>query len=206
MLSRVGTSALKTVGKVWKTKLRKSPVHVLKRGQCATCAWCVSLRPTVKCSNIDKFEENGQSRRAGAAYDWKLHHDSTSSHTCFVVSDDLDQNGIATLPQFSYSPNLVRRIFPVPPNNDSPHRTPPWDRSKAQSGFDALLEGRSGTGQLGNVSTVGNSLAEVRRRPRVLFSRILIVCSNIYNKYFFFPNLVSLYFIQTLYMQIISKF
>ncbi|GFV83667.1 putative DD34D transposase [Trichonephila clavipes] len=38
---------------------------------------------------------------------WKLHHDNAPSHTCFVVTEHLAENGIVTIPQPPYSPDLV---------------------------------------------------------------------------------------------------
>ncbi|GFW95487.1 mariner Mos1 transposase [Trichonephila clavipes] len=38
---------------------------------------------------------------------WKLHHDNAPSHTCFVVTEHLTKNGIVTIPQPPYSPDLA---------------------------------------------------------------------------------------------------
>ncbi|GFX98905.1 histone-lysine N-methyltransferase SETMAR [Trichonephila clavipes] len=42
---------------------------------------------------------------------WKLHHDNAPSHTCFVVTEHLTKNGIVTIPQPSYSPDLAPAAF-----------------------------------------------------------------------------------------------
>ncbi|GFU67138.1 mariner Mos1 transposase [Trichonephila clavipes] len=42
---------------------------------------------------------------------WKLHHDNAPSHTCFVVTEHLTKNGIVTIPQPPYSPDLAPADF-----------------------------------------------------------------------------------------------
>ncbi|GFX50463.1 histone-lysine N-methyltransferase SETMAR [Trichonephila clavipes] len=37
----------------------------------------------------------------------KLHHDNAPSHTCFMVTENLTKNGIVTIPQPTYSPDLA---------------------------------------------------------------------------------------------------
>ncbi|GFW86898.1 histone-lysine N-methyltransferase SETMAR [Trichonephila clavipes] len=38
---------------------------------------------------------------------WQLHRDNVPSHTCFVVAEHLTKNGIVTIPQPPYSPDLA---------------------------------------------------------------------------------------------------
>ncbi|GFY31146.1 uncharacterized protein TNCV_4360531 [Trichonephila clavipes] len=42
---------------------------------------------------------------------WKLHHDNAPSDTCFMVTGHLTKNGIVTIPQSPYSPNLAPADF-----------------------------------------------------------------------------------------------
>ncbi|PRD33464.1 UNVERIFIED_CONTAM: hypothetical protein NCL1_17490 [Trichonephila clavipes] len=42
---------------------------------------------------------------------WKLHHDNAPSYTCFVVTEHFTKNGIVTIPQPPYSPNLAPAVF-----------------------------------------------------------------------------------------------
>lgn len=88
-------------------------------------------------------------------------------------------------------------LFLVPPREDSPQRTPPLDCSRGESGLNELLEERSRKIFVGRLPSVDNILAKVCHRKSILFLRILINCSNIFNTYFF-QNLVLLLFIQIL--------
>ena len=45
--------------------------------------------------------------RPEIAENWKLHHDNAPSHTCSKVIEFLAQNGIATIPQPPYSPDVA---------------------------------------------------------------------------------------------------
>lgn len=49
--------------------------------------------------------------RPEIAEDWILHHDNAPSHTCFVVSQFLAKNKVATLNQPPYSPDLAPSDF-----------------------------------------------------------------------------------------------
>ncbi|GFU22517.1 HTH_48 domain-containing protein [Trichonephila clavipes] len=42
---------------------------------------------------------------------WKLHHDNEPYHTFFVVTEHLSKNGIVTIPQPSYCPDLALADF-----------------------------------------------------------------------------------------------
>ncbi|GFU34566.1 uncharacterized protein TNCV_1992971 [Trichonephila clavipes] len=46
---------------------------------------------------------------------WKFHHDNAPSHTCFVVTEHLTKNGIVTIPQPFYSPDLDPADFSLFP-------------------------------------------------------------------------------------------
>ena len=51
--------------------------------------------------------------RVGSAIagNWKLYHDNAPSHTCSKVTDYRTQNGVATISQPPYSPELVPADF-----------------------------------------------------------------------------------------------
>lgn len=63
-----------------------------------------------------------------------------------------------------------------------------------------LLEGHSRNWLPGQLQSLGNYLAEVCLRPKILVCRFLIVCSNIYSILLFFLNMIPLLFLQTLYV------
>lgn len=68
--------------------------------------------------------------------------------------------------------------------------------SIGQNGFEALLEGRAGKTAPGRIPSVDNSFSELCRRRKVLFWRIWIVCSDIFNIYF--PRISPYYFLYKL--------
>ena len=49
--------------------------------------------------------------RSAIAGNWKLHHDNAPSHTCSTVTEYLTINGITTIPQPPYSPDLAPADF-----------------------------------------------------------------------------------------------
>lgn len=49
--------------------------------------------------------------RPAIAANWKLHHDNAPSHSCFLVTDYLTKNGITTVPQPPYSPDMAPADF-----------------------------------------------------------------------------------------------
>ena len=49
--------------------------------------------------------------RPAIAGNWKLHQDNAPSHTCSKSTDYLTQNGVATIPQPPYSPDLAPAHF-----------------------------------------------------------------------------------------------
>ncbi|PRD36102.1 UNVERIFIED_CONTAM: Histone-lysine N-methyltransferase SETMAR [Trichonephila clavipes] len=78
-------------------------------------------------TSLDHEDNTGPGERGGRAWDekdlrqtraesfngrseisanWKLHLDNAPSHTCFVVTEHLTKNGIVTIPQPPYSPDL----------------------------------------------------------------------------------------------------
>lgn len=75
-----------------------------------------------------------------------------------------------------------------------------WDRSRGQSGFDALLQVRSRKGLSGHLPSVSYAFAEMCPRPRVLFWRVLIACSDIFNIYFYMHLVSLLLYTNTVYI------
>jgi transposase len=77
-----GTKCLKKAGREWRT----SPVQVARQHQ--------------EPQKTNEISAN-----------WNLHHDNAPSHTCFVVTEYLTKNGIVTIPQPPYSPDLAPADF-----------------------------------------------------------------------------------------------
>ncbi|GFX69097.1 uncharacterized protein TNCV_4945961 [Trichonephila clavipes] len=76
---------------------------------------------------LKRFKRWVNRGRSEISANWKLHHDNAPSHTCFVVTEYLTKNGIATIPQPPYSSYLVpANLFSSKSENRS-QSAPPWD-------------------------------------------------------------------------------
>ncbi|GFV74843.1 uncharacterized protein TNCV_1040811 [Trichonephila clavipes] len=60
---------------------------------------------------LKKLKRRVNGVRPEISTNWKLHHDNAPSHTFFVVTEHLTKNGIVTIPQPPYSPDLAPADF-----------------------------------------------------------------------------------------------
>lgn len=132
--------------------------------------------------SVEKIERKGQSSEDRHSRQSESAHDNAQRHTWFVVNGCLARNAIAPVLHhlLLQSRSTADGLFTVPPSTDGSQKTPWWDRRRAYSCSDELLKWL-----LGRLPRIEYSLLEACQRQRVLFWIILIVCSDIFNRYIF---------------------
>lgn len=106
--------------------------------------------------------------RPGIVANWKLHYENAPSHSCFVLNVYLAWNVIATLLQSCYCPDVTPADFSY---SHKLSKTPPWDSSRSQSGFDTVLEEHPGKKNYSVVSKCGQLVVRIELTSKCLILR-----------------------------------
>ena len=114
--------------------------------------------------------------------------------------------GLATIPQPPYSPDLApANFFLFPKVESSLKEHHHWTLKCRQRSLHAYPQGPSGIRLPGSLRVMEKQLTKVCLRSRDVLWRILRSCSNIWNKYIF-SKLFPILFIQSLYMTLLTLF